>query len=97
MVPVVLLPPVTPFTSQVTAVFEVPDTVAVNWVWAPSARLTVAGETDTVIVVPPPLLLLLQPPQPTKTDSPTESRATHPRRTTSAIEALRKFIGQPPV
>src|SRR6516165_7764395 len=97
MVPVVLLPPVTPFTCQVTAVFEVPVTVAVNWVWAPSATLTVEGETETVIMVPPTPLLLLPPPQPIIRNDPAASRRTLPRRTRSAIEVLRKFIAQPPV
>src|SRR6516164_2138299 len=97
MVPVLPLPPVTPFTSQVTAVFEVPVTVALNWVCAPSATLTVEGETETVIMVPPPSpLLLLPPPQPIIVNSPAENRTTDPRRTTSAIEVLRKFIAQPP-
>ena len=97
MVPVVLLPPVTPFTCQVTAVFEVPVTVAVNWVWAPSATVTVEGDTETVIVGPPPPLLLLPPPQPIIRNSPAESRTAPPRRKKSAIEVLRNFIAQPPV
>jgi hypothetical protein len=47
MVPVVELPPCTPFTSQVTAVLVVPVTVAANcWVWEACTDAEV-GEIDT--------------------------------------------------
>src|SRR5580698_7757496 len=59
MVPTVALPPVTPFTCQVTAVSLVLVTVAVNCCCEPSCTLAVAGETVTVGVtggvgLPPP-------------------------------------------
>ena len=47
IVPPLELPPTTPFTSQLTAVLLVPDTVALNaWVW-PTFTLVLAGETAT--------------------------------------------------
>jgi len=48
IVPVLELPPVTPFTLQATPVFELPLTVAVNC-WEPPARTFAdAGTTDTL-------------------------------------------------
>ena len=47
IVPVVDVPPVTPFTCQVTAVFEVPETVAANVCEAPARTLAEFGETFT--------------------------------------------------
>src|SRR3981081_2319380 len=48
IVPTVELPPVTPFTCQVTAVLEVPVTVAVNcWVFAIGTEAD-AGATETL-------------------------------------------------
>ncbi len=48
IVPVEAAPPVTPFTCQVTDVFEVPVTVALNG-WARPARTVIGfGETETV-------------------------------------------------
>jgi len=47
-VPVAALPFVTPFTCQVTPVFEFPVTVALNDCVAPARTLAVAGETITV-------------------------------------------------
>ena len=44
MVPVELLPPVTPFTFQVTDVFDVFCTVAVNCLVRPTRTLAVSGE-----------------------------------------------------
>ena len=49
MVPTVALPPATPFTCQVTAVFVVPETVAVNWSVAPGLTVEEAAVTVTVI------------------------------------------------
>src|SRR5712692_1221429 len=47
IVPTVLLPPTTPFTAQVTAVLETPETVAVNWAVSLTCRLSEAGDTTT--------------------------------------------------
>ena len=50
MVPTVALPPVTPPTCQVTAVFDVFSTVAVNaCVPPPALTLAVPGDTVTVM------------------------------------------------
>ena len=50
MVPTVEFPPVTPSTRQVTAVFEVFSTVAVNaCVPPPALTLAVLGDTVTVM------------------------------------------------
>lgn len=46
--PLAALPPVTPFTCQLTDVFDVPLTVALNDCVAPARTLTVPGETETV-------------------------------------------------
>jgi hypothetical protein len=48
MVPAVELPPETPFTLQVTPVFDVPVTVAVNCCVLPSNTLELDDETVTV-------------------------------------------------
>jgi hypothetical protein len=45
------LPPAIPFTDQLTAVFEVPLTVAVNCLVWPPATLAVVGETLTLTEV----------------------------------------------
>jgi hypothetical protein len=50
MVPTVELPPATPFTLQLTAVFEVPVTVAVNCCCPPMVTWAVVGESVTVTV-----------------------------------------------
>jgi len=42
--PTALLPPVTPFTFQITDVFGVPVTVAVNWRFCPMGTVALAGE-----------------------------------------------------
>jgi hypothetical protein len=47
MVPCVVLPPVTPFTCQITSVFLVFFTVAVNCVVDEVATVAVVGETST--------------------------------------------------
>ena len=48
MVPKVPLPPVSPFTLQVTAVFGVPVTVAVNWTEEPAGSTGAPGMIETV-------------------------------------------------
>jgi len=48
MVPAVELPPGTPFTLQVTAVFDVPVTAAVNCCVLPNNTLELEEETVTV-------------------------------------------------
>ncbi len=45
--PVAELPPVTPFTCQLTVVFDDPVTVALNGCEAPERTLAVLGETET--------------------------------------------------
>jgi hypothetical protein len=47
MVPRAEEPPLVPLTAQMTAEFEVPETVAVNWKEAPAGMLAEVGETDT--------------------------------------------------
>ena len=49
MLPTVVLPPVVPFTCQVTAVFVVPETVARNCLVVPGLRVAAAGVTVTVM------------------------------------------------
>jgi hypothetical protein len=64
------LPPLTPFTDQVTAAFEVPATAAVNACAPPARTLADAGLTVTVtvagggVVPPPPLPGFCVPAQP---------------------------------
>jgi hypothetical protein len=52
IVPAAALPPVTPFTCQVTEVFVVPKTWALNDCVAPARTLAVVGETVSVTPVP---------------------------------------------
>jgi len=52
IVPVAALPPVTPFTCQVTAEFDDPVTVALKDCVAPARTFAVAGETVTVALDP---------------------------------------------
>jgi hypothetical protein len=52
IVPVAELPPATLFTSQVTAVFDDPVTIALNDFVAPTRTFALAGETATVTVDP---------------------------------------------
>jgi hypothetical protein len=49
IVPVAEEPPVTPFTCQLTALFDDPVTVAVNVCDAPGRRFAVPGETETAM------------------------------------------------
>jgi len=44
------LPPVVPFTCQLTFEFVVPETIAVNCCVAPAARVTLLGETVTTMM-----------------------------------------------
>jgi hypothetical protein len=46
------LPPATPFTSQATAVFDDPVTVALNDFVAPTRTSALAGDTETVTLDP---------------------------------------------
>ena len=43
-----VLPPATPFTSQLTFVFVAPPTVPVKLIESPSATVTAVGETVTL-------------------------------------------------
>jgi hypothetical protein len=52
IIPVAALPPVTPFTCQVTEVFDDPATVALKDCVAPARTFTFAGETATVTLDP---------------------------------------------
>jgi hypothetical protein len=52
MVPVAALPPTTPFTCQVTALFDDPATVAPKDFVAPTRTFALAGETETVTLDP---------------------------------------------
>ena len=61
IVPIVELPPAIPFTLQLTPLFVVPETLAVNTCAPPDGTLAVEGETVIAIATPPPLL----PPLPT--------------------------------
>jgi hypothetical protein len=49
MVPVETAPPLTPFTCQVTELFEDPETVALNDFVAPTRTVAVDGETATLM------------------------------------------------
>ncbi len=69
MVPVAALPPATPFTSHVTAVFDAPVTVALKAWLAPARTLVGFGETVTLMVAgldPPPELPGVLDPCPVK-------------------------------
>lgn len=54
IVPIVELPPAIPFTLQVTLVFDVPETLAVNTCAPPDGTLAVVGETVIAIATPLP-------------------------------------------
>jgi hypothetical protein len=86
IVPVVWLPPATPFTCHVTAEFELPVTVAVNACVANGATLAEVGEIEIaeVCVFPPlpPLLPLLF----------TSDNPLHPARTTVTIAVVTKKL-----
>jgi len=52
IVPIVELPPAIPFTLQVTPLFAVPETLAVNTCAPPDGTLAIAGETEIAIAAP---------------------------------------------
>jgi hypothetical protein len=52
IVPAAALPPVTPFTCQVTEVFDDPVTFALNDFVVPARTIAIAGETVTVTLCP---------------------------------------------
>jgi hypothetical protein len=51
IVPRVTDPPAVVFTAHVTLVFELPETVALNWKESPARTLAVDGVTVTVVEV----------------------------------------------
>lgn len=83
IVPMLALPPATPFTSQVTAVLVVDVvvvlarfTVAVKSVWAPGATVAADGEivTELTVVAPEP------PPQPDRISAAEKTAKNKKRR-----------------
>ena len=84
IVPAAALPPGVPFTCQVTAVFVVPVTVAMNCVLAPGPTVAVAGVTVTVIGGGGGVLLP-QDPRNREAASPTTKKA--PERMRSLVKA----------
>ena len=54
IVPIIELPPAIPFTLQVTSVFAIPETPAVNICAPPDGTLAVAGETEIAVAAPLP-------------------------------------------
>ncbi len=60
IVPVVAVPPATPFTSHVTAVLDVLVTLAANCCGPPAATNTEVGETETE--TPLPVVDVFSPP-----------------------------------
>jgi|SRR6516225_5056732 len=78
IVPVAALPPGVPFTCQVTAVFVVPVTVAVNCVLAPGLSVALAGVT--VMVIGGGGELLPQEPRNREAASPTAKKASERMR-----------------
>ena len=89
MVPAVEFPPKTPFTLQVTAVFDVPVTVAVSCCVLPSNTLELDDETITVTDGGGGVDELL-PPQPSKRmRKPSEQRgATTNRRLIDPLKSV---------
>lgn len=51
IVPIALEPPAVPFTAQVTAVLELPETVAMNGNESPARMFALVGLTVTVVEV----------------------------------------------
>ena len=49
MVPKVVLPPIVPFTSQLTTVFVLPVTLALNCLVCPTCTLALVGEIVTEV------------------------------------------------
>jgi len=91
IVPVAGPPPATPFTSHVTAVFDVLATLAVNCCGPPEATFAVAGETEivmgggVVVEVPPP------PPQP-QSSTAKEKQVNPGREVTARFFMLIPFL-----
>ena len=79
IVPAAALPPGAPFTCQITAVFVVPVTVAMNCVLAPGLTVAVAGVTVTVIGGGGGVLLP-QDPRNIEAASPTTKKASERMR-----------------
>src|SRR5208282_6608667 len=73
-----------PFTSHVTAVFEQPDTVAVNCTWPPKPTVALVGEIVIVTIV---VVLELPPPHATL---PTTTSAQTSRKAKPRMEGLLK-------
>ncbi len=98
--PLAALPPVTPFTCQLTDVFEVPLTVALNVCADPARTLAVPGETETVTPegedVPTEFdEPLVAPVHPASAAAEETSRMRSERRTTIVlIVPLRKYTPQ---
>jgi hypothetical protein len=97
IVPVAELPPVTPFTCQVTAAFDVPDTVALKACVAPARTLALVGDTLTVTPDPDGGVLGLEPEELVVVPVQPESRATASRSESASGECssanfLRLFI-----
>ena len=80
MVPVVEVPPVTPFTCQVTELLLEFCTVAVKACVVPTETLAVVGEIEILTVAPPPepggAIWVLLPPQPKHPIKRTAQRAS---------------------
>src|SRR5579863_3664096 len=70
--PLVWLPPVTPFTCQVTAVFDEPMTVAVKFCVVKLEIFAVVGDTVTLTTCVPPPEGSFTPLQPAKATEKTE-------------------------
>ena len=90
MVPVVLLPPATLSTSQVTLVLAVPATVATKALKTlPAETVAVAGETVTLTGPLAPGLPLPSPPQPARKVDMTGS-TTKTQKTAGALNCFTK-------
>jgi len=97
IVPVAELPPVTPFTCQVTAVSEVPDTVALKVCVEPARTLALGGDTLTVTPDPDGGGFELEPEELVVVPVQDASKATASRRESGSAEcgsanSLRLFI-----
>jgi hypothetical protein len=101
--PLAALPPVTPFTCQLTDAFDVPLTVALNVCAKPARTLAVPGETETVTpegeVVPPEFdEPLVAPVHPASAAAERARRMESGRRTTNVLNCSstkRRISGAP--
>ena len=91
-VPVAALPPITPFTCQITAEIEDPETVALKDCVAPARTLAVAGETLIVILDPDEELELVDDDPLTVPVQPASETAAI-RNTKSSERQKRNWIG----